>query len=86
MIELTSIRAKRVLEPQEAQVVLRRFRNKMATLRIRDEINTDAKEFQVVVADIPARSVIFRDHQYVFVPTVTPKSFEQFTTSCQGKR
>jgi hypothetical protein len=82
IMKLSSIRAERVLKPLEAQNLWSRYESNAATLRIRDTLNTDAKEFRVILIVGPPKTVLLRDFQYLFVPSIQPEWFDQFTKGC----
>jgi hypothetical protein len=85
IMQLTSIRADRVLKPLEAQELWSRYESTAATLRIRDTLNTDAKEFQAILIDGPPKTVLLRDSKYLFVPSIQPRWFEELTKGCPRK-
>jgi hypothetical protein len=83
---LSSIRVKRTFTPAEAKALWARQGQKPAVLRIADTLDVDAKEFQVLLTELPGSSagtsVVFREQTHVFVPSVKADTVRRLGAGC----
>ena len=79
--EFSSVQATRVLVPAEAEAVWSQYGKGAATLRIRDNLDTEPKEF-LVMRTGEERTPVFRDGPYWFEPSISVKSLDALEAGC----